>query len=402
MSKKVLLVDDDTQLLEGLRRQFRKRFDLSLANGAEEAVAALHGLDQYAVAVVDMRMPGMDGLALLQMMKNEFPETIRIMLTGNADQQTAVDAINQGNIFRFFSKPCGADVLGAAIEAALRQYDLERSEHILLESTLAGSVKVLVDVLSIADPVSFGRSERIRTWAEAIAKGLNLKQGWKLKMAATLSQLGNVAIPPAIMLKLSDGEDLTAMEQELVDRSPATAHDLIGNIPRLQPVADIVALQRRGYDGTGQPADGPLGPAIPLEARILRILLDLEKHTRSTRLDPTAFEALVPNALAYDPQLFDDIKRILIVEAPGPNYKTSQEVSVPVSLIRSGDALVTDLKLTSGRLILSAGNTITAARRHKIRAIGQSEQFLEPVRVSREGEGRSCLSASQTQTQEQK
>ena len=160
MSTRVLIVDDDTNLLAGLRRQFRNRFDLHFATGGDEALAAIDTEGSFAVAMVDMRMPGMDGVTLLAELHKRTPDTVRIMLTGNADQQTAVDAINKGHIFRFFSKPCAPEDLANGIEAGLRQYELLMAERVLLEKTLAGSVKVLVDVLSTIDPTGFGRATR--------------------------------------------------------------------------------------------------------------------------------------------------------------------------------------------------------------------------------------------------
>jgi DNA-binding NtrC family response regulator len=150
MSGKVLFVDDDPVLLKGLSRQFRKRFDLLIASGGEEALRFLSNREVIAVAVVDMRMPGIDGLELLRLMQKVAPNTIRIMLTGNADQQTAVDAINQGNVFRFYSKPCQYQQLGDGVDAALRQYELERSEHELVEKIVAGNTSVTST--SLLDP----------------------------------------------------------------------------------------------------------------------------------------------------------------------------------------------------------------------------------------------------------
>ena len=157
MSGKVLFVDDDPVLLKGLSRQFRKRFDLLIASGGEEALRFLSNREVIAVAVVDMRMPGIDGLELLRLMREMSPNTIRIMLTGNADQQTAVDAINQGSVFRFYSKPCQHQQLGDGVDAALRQHEVERSEQELLKKTLAGNTSVtsagLLDPTELASEI---------------------------------------------------------------------------------------------------------------------------------------------------------------------------------------------------------------------------------------------------------
>ena len=154
MGERCLIVDDDHHLLSALRRQLGERFDLETAQGGQQAIEAVREAagqrDPFAVVVCDMRMPGMDGIETLKRIRDLAPDTVRIMLTGNADQQTAIEAINQGSIFRFYTKPCSQEQLEAGLEAALGQYRLVTAERELLESTLAGSIKVLVEEIGRA------------------------------------------------------------------------------------------------------------------------------------------------------------------------------------------------------------------------------------------------------------
>lgn len=381
MNEKVLLVDDDANLLNALKRHYRKRFDLSIAQGSGAALDFFSNETIVAVAVVDMRMPGMDGLQLLQKIREISPDTVRIMLTGNADQQTAVDAINQGNIFRFFSKPCDPEILAVGIEAGIAQYKLITAEHELLEQTLAGSVKVLIDALAMVDPVSFGRSEKIREWASVVSRHLKLKQPWLLSMAAMLSQLGNITIPPEIMGKMSEGAALSDAEQEIIAGAPGSARDLIADIPRLKPVSDVVYLQHRGFDGSGLPKDGPRGSDIPLEARILRILVDLEAQTHGTYPPSEAFMSLFEREEKYDTKLLSEIRRCLETEKSRDENQEPEETELPVSLLLSGYTLLSDLKLENDRLILGAGSCLSTAHVQKIRAFSKMHKFHEPVKV---------------------
>jgi DNA-binding NtrC family response regulator len=124
MSEKILLVDDEPSVLEGYQRLLRQEFQLETAVGGEEALDKLTVSGPYAVLVADMRMPGMDGAQLLAKVMVKFPATIRIMLTGNLDIQTAVRAINEGSIYRFLTKPCEKETLISTLQAALVQYRL--------------------------------------------------------------------------------------------------------------------------------------------------------------------------------------------------------------------------------------------------------------------------------------
>ena len=96
-----------------------------------------------------MRMPGMNGVELLSRVKDSYPETVRLMLTGNADQETAMEAVNDGQIFRFLTNPCPQATFITSLALALRQYRLIIAERELLQKTLMGSVTVCLEVLAV-------------------------------------------------------------------------------------------------------------------------------------------------------------------------------------------------------------------------------------------------------------
>ena len=122
MSEKILLVDDEPSVLQSYQRLLHQEFQVETAAGAAEALAKLTANGPYAVLVADMRMPGLDGAQLLAKVTVDFPQTVRIMLTGNLDIQTAIRAVNEGNIFRFLTKPCEKETLIGTLQAALVQY----------------------------------------------------------------------------------------------------------------------------------------------------------------------------------------------------------------------------------------------------------------------------------------
>src|SRR5271168_2714080 len=124
MLEKILMVDDESNVLDGYQRIFHNEFQIDIAAGGGAALAALEATGPYAVVVSDMRMPEMDGAQLLARIKVLAPDTVRIMLTGNAEIQDAVSAVNEGNIFRFLTKPCNKATLGKALTAGLMQYRL--------------------------------------------------------------------------------------------------------------------------------------------------------------------------------------------------------------------------------------------------------------------------------------
>jgi CheY-like chemotaxis protein len=196
MNSKILFIDDDTNLLEAVERNLRLKFNLVTAASGEAGLAKMANEGPFSVVVADMQMPGMNGVQVLTEAQKRFPDTVRLMLTGNADQQTAVEAVNKGHVFQFLTKPCPTEMLTFALQTSLKQYRLITAERELLEKTLNGSVKLLTEVFSLIDPHSFGRGESLRSYMRAYVSSLTLANSWEFEIAAMLSQLGTVTVPP--------------------------------------------------------------------------------------------------------------------------------------------------------------------------------------------------------------
>lgn len=244
MSERILCVDDDPNILQAYQRALRKQFHIEIALGGEEALAAVINQGPYAVVVSDMQMPGMNGVEVLKKVKEHAPDTVRMILTGNADQQTALEAVNEGHIFRFMTKPCPPETFAKILEAGLAQYRLIRGERDLLSKTFSACVKVLTDVLSAVSPTAFGKASRVRQIARQLCRELGLKS-WQIEVAAMLSQIGCVGIPEQILAKAYDREELTPAERKMFEAYPLAGRQLIAGIPRLEEVAEIIAYQQQ-------------------------------------------------------------------------------------------------------------------------------------------------------------
>src|SRR5258708_1147011 len=189
MPTKILMVDDEPAVLAGYQRTLSREFEVDIAVGGELGLKAIQNSGPYAVIISDMRMPGMSGAQFLAKAREPTPDTVRILLPGYTDMGAAMEAVNEGNIFRFLTKPCAKEVLVAAVNSGAEQYEFVRLEKELLEKTLLGSIKVLADVLSATSPEAFGRSLRIAQFVTHIANKFSFAFRWRLDAAATLSQL---------------------------------------------------------------------------------------------------------------------------------------------------------------------------------------------------------------------
>jgi two-component system probable response regulator PhcQ len=142
MRHTVLLVDDDANVLEGLRRAFRGQpYEILTATEPWTALELLEG-QPVDVVVSDEEMPGMSGTDFLARVRSKYPDTVRIILTGRGSFEVAMRAINQGEVYRFFTKPCHPAELTLAIRQALQQKDLLAESRRLLQTVRRQSATI--------------------------------------------------------------------------------------------------------------------------------------------------------------------------------------------------------------------------------------------------------------------
>lgn len=373
MSEKILFVDDEPNVLSGIERQLRKRYTVQTAPGGEEGLAAITSAGPFAVIVSDMRMPGMNGAQFLAEARRRQPDSVRMLLTGFAEVQSAIDAVNNGALFRFLTKPCDNVTLVAALDDALAQYRLVTAERDLLDRTLRGSVQVLGEVLAMVNPTAFGRALRVQQLVRELASVTNTTVGWEVEVAAILSQLGYVAVSERVLSLADRGKDLSAEEQSQLDTAPKLAADLIGRIPRLERVIEIITHLGQRYDDSSE--SGKLGSSIPLGARLLRIARDFDVlHGRGIPR-PQVVEYLKANPGQYDPILLDGFDQLV--------RKETQPVSrvVSVNALKPGMILEDNLHSIEGTLLLRQRNTITLPLKMRLETMAASGQILPTLRV---------------------
>lgn len=381
MSEKVLFVDDDANILAGYQRALRKQFRIEIAIGADAALTLIERQGPYAVVVSDMCMPGMNGVQFLAKVKEIAPDTVRIMLTGNPDLRTAIEAVHHGHIFRFLTKPCPPDSLALALEAGIEQYRLITAERYLLERTLSGSVRMLMDILAMVDPHLFGRAQTLRGYIRSLAQTLQVGEIWKLELSALLAQVGLVTIPTVVVLKSRAGHPLSEAEQEMLERVPEISHNLLANIPRLEPVARIVLYQNKHFDGSGFPRDAVSGYDIPLGARMLKVVGDLRTLEETNVPRKRAFEVMRRREGWYDPRVLEAAAVTFISPTETRPQTETPALAVSVRGLRIGHVLASDVYTTDGKLLISAGHRVSEALLERIRNFAEVTGIREPLYV---------------------
>lgn len=382
---KVLFVDDDPRVLNGISRQFDDVLEFETAIGPEEALAVLDQEGPFAVVVSDMRMPGMNGIELLARVKAQSPDTVRIMLTGYADLQATIDAVNEGNIFRFLSKPCPQETLEKAVRDGLAQYRLVTAERELLEGTLHGSIKVLSEMLSLVNPLAFGRTSQVQRIAVAISEDLEISNHWDVKIAAMLFPLGCVTVSETALECALSGQPIPEQEQAVFAQHASVARNMLEQIPRLEAVATIVAYQDKCFDGSGNPKGDVSGHEIPIGARILKVASDFEIAYRRTGDTPLALQALVDCIGQYDPRVLDSLRNAL---RNGLCQFARREISM--QQLTEGMVLAADVRTVDGQLMVTSGQQVTESIRLRLRDLCHRGALEGDFQIEMLGNVESC------------
>lgn len=373
--EKILFVDDDTNILEAFQRNFRKDYVLHTATSAKEGAKIIAREGHFAVVVSDMRMPEVDGVRFLTRLKEISPDTVRIMLTGYADVQSSIAAVNDGNVFRFLTKPCATEHMRRALEDGLRQYRLVISEKQLLEQTLSGSIKVLSELLALVNPDAFGRANRIHRLVRQIALHLGVTKTWEMENAALLSQIGCMLLPTMAIQRITRGEALDAEMQQVYDMHPMIAADLLGHIPRLDHVRENILYQEKHYDGEGAPIGGKSGQDIPLGGRILKILVDYDQLENSGKSTERALTILRGREGWYDPLILDVLEKVL-------SRKSGYELrEITVEQLQNGMILAEDVQSLKGLLLMAQGQEVSQVLILGLQTYSGIGGVREPIKV---------------------
>jgi response regulator RpfG family c-di-GMP phosphodiesterase len=311
MNRKVLLVDDDVNLLESFRRQLRKKAELVTAEGSKAGIEAAARQGPFAVVISDYSMPGMNGVDMLRVIRHGSPDTVRVLLTGHADLEIAIQAVNEGNIFRLLTKPCPPETIEKVLDDAFRHHDLITAERELLEKTLTGSVAVLCDLISLVKPEVFGRVSRILPFLRGLSALLKDPRPWETETAAMLSVVGFITMPDSLIRKVEQGKPLTDAEEKQFLSHPAFGARLVAKIPRMERVAAIVAYQEKQFEGGGAPKDTVRGEQIPLGARILKAVVDFDILLANGMAKGEAMAKLDRRKGMYDPAVVAALAEVI-------------------------------------------------------------------------------------------
>jgi len=374
---KVLLVDDESNVLDGYRRTLRKQFKISTALSGKEGLSKLKEEGPFAAVVSDMKMPEMNGVEFLQAVKKRYPKVIRLMLTGNADQETAISAINEGDVFRFLNKPCSPDDMAFALNAAIEKHRAHLIEKRLLQETLNGAIKGLLDILSITNPDVFGQTTHIVQRAKECAVQLGWDTSWELETSARLCLVGLVTVPHEISAKVIHRKPLTNDETALFRGFPEAGAKLVENIPRMKRVADNIRYLL--YENLGEQVTLD-EIRIPRISKLLRLIVDFQGLLKAEFEVDEAIEIIITKKNLYD----QDIVKALIDAVSQQVEKVKQLVNIKV--LGTNMYLAKELISENGAVLVSKNQHISESLANRLFNFYQSGLIDEQLYVYIEGD----------------
>ena len=344
--KTLLFVDDEPNILSALKRVFLDdEFEVITASSGKEALKVLESKDVQLI-VSDQRMPEMTGTELFKKAREMKPEVMRIILTGFADMDAAVDSINNGQIYQFIYKPWNDEELRSIVLRALETFDLQQENARLLnelqelnsqlaqkvkertalivqknlelgklnknlESSLVSTVRVFVSLIDLSRPEVSRHARRVATLATAFAKdmGWEEKQIHDIEIAALLHDIGKIGIPENILRK--PFEDLLDGERKALNNHPILGQNTLGAIDSFNYIGKIIRAHHERWDGKGFP-DALKGEDIPVEARLLSICNHydhLEEENRSRTFIGKFFKSNAGEA--FDPKMIEYVLKLV-------------------------------------------------------------------------------------------
>jgi response regulator RpfG family c-di-GMP phosphodiesterase len=380
----LLCVDDEPNILSSLRRLFRGKGYRVLT--AESGAEGLQILEKEAVDLVisDMRMPEMDGARFLAKVRERWPDTIRLLLTGYSDIQSILDAINCGEIYRYITKPWDDNDMLLVVRHALERHALEalaRRQHeelVVLNHSLESKVeertarlknnflttiKILSSIVELRGSSLPGHARQVADLARKIAVQLKLEQKevQDVFVAALLHDLGRIGFSDELLhtpVTLMQGEKLAQHRKH-----PLLAEHLLMPLNDLRGVATILRSQMERFDGNGHP-DRLIGFAIPLGARILALAADyynlqqgalVQRHRRTEEAKSLILDA---SGKRYDPAVVMAFRQV--VDGGVATGEEPNGVELLSGELMPGMMLARDLVSRDGLMLLAADHVLDA------------------------------------------
>lgn len=309
---RVLCIHGNPEIRHDLVRVLNGDYDAKAAATAAQALANLDQMGGAAVIITATHVAGVDGVSLLCRVRDEWPLATRIALTEEDSVQLLARAVNEAGVFRYLFHPCSPSVLLRAVADGVDRFEKRAAENRALDETLNGAVNALCDVLSIVNPVAYGRSIRVRRYVAILAQLVGVRVDRELQVAAALSEVGYLFAPPEAVARIYGGVALQPNDTLMEAIAPSIGRRLLRHMPLMYGPSSII-------EAAGWPVErrAQLGTARAQAAGILSVALGFDEGLRKYGDPQAAIERM-----QADPQRFDAaIVALLATRYGAPNLE---------------------------------------------------------------------------------
>ena len=346
---KVLFVDDEEAILKAFKLNLGRKYSVFIAESGSEGLRIIEEDGPFEVIVSDFSMPGMNGADFLEKVREQNKEVVTMLLTGQANFDDLCDVVRRGEIFRLLGKPCSPEALDENLQQALRQHQLICAEKELLEKTLNGAIGAITSLLSAANPLFFGRAQRVKSMAIEVARELKIDHGWRLQVAADFCYLGYLTLPQGSQQNVYDGGELTPEMQKVIVSFPSFVSNLIKDIPRLNKIRKIIEFIHADYEDTF----GEFHDERRI-ASIIRLAQEYDKYETKGCSKGEIFENLRILGTIFLPGSLDALANTRELHG---GFMEPSKVS-PANL-KPGMRLMEELVLSDGKMLAPLGSIVS-------------------------------------------
>ena len=314
----VLIVDDEVNILRSLQRLLRKEpYELLVAATPEEGLSLVEKQPPTLI-ISDYVMPDQNGLEFLRKAKGISADSVAIILSGYADLDAIVEALNKGEIYHYITKPWDDNLLKIEIKKSLDQWALLKRQREMdqnLQAQLNTTVEILSNLPHLKDPGVAGKIERVCRLCLLIAEAYPLSPQIvsELERAAKLHKVGNLGVSSTILNKAGT---LTPEERKQVEDHVVFPQLALRPMKTLDAVCRVIRHHHESFDGSGYP-DQLTGDDIPIASRILCVVeaLDAILSDRPFRKALGLEDALkiiqAESGRRYDPKIVELLFRLI-------------------------------------------------------------------------------------------
>lgn len=373
--EKLLIVDDAVNLLNSFKRQFRKSYDVHVAEGGLQGLEILRNEGPFPVVISDMEMPGMNGAEFLSQVKKTAPDTVRILLTGQTDIKSAIHAVNHGQIFRFMEKPSSPEEVHEALTAAIKQYRLNIIEKELMDKTVKGVIRLLAELLGQLKPQVFSNGLRSKKYIRYLVEQYGLKQGWEFEIAGMLADLGAVSICNDVLEKYYQSDNLSIEEQEMIAQVPKLSAQLIVRIPKLENVAAMIEAQTEYFNFPSTEQRLNKEQRLKFGGHMLKCVREFDCQLAAGAKQPDVVKAMLDKPMLYNQELVSKLAEFKLEDKEAPSVIMLKDLEI-------GMVIDADIRFKDYSLILPQGFEVSEATIQTIHANpGNIDREREPVCV---------------------